>query len=72
MVNLFGNSKALYHLTDILLGKQKSTHYPDINILFNKFVKYFSDGLINTYNIIHNKLSQYSKFKIVFLLTHII
>ena len=70
IVNLSGNSRALYRLTDTLLGRQKINNYPDIPInyviLCNKFVKHFSDKLINTCNIIHNKPSQYSKFHIYF------
>ena len=39
MFNLSGNSRALYRLTDALLGSQKIKNYPDIpiNILCNKF-----------------------------------
>ena len=75
IVNLSGNSRALYSLTlsnsnsyVTLLGRQKINNYPDIPIIIlcNKFVKHFSDKLINTCNIIHNTLSQYSKFKIYF------
>ena len=68
IVNLSGNSRSLYRLTDTLLGRQKINNYPDIpiNILCNKFVKHFSDKSINTCNIIHNKLSQYSNFQISF------
>ena len=60
IVYLSGNSRALYRLTDTLLGRQKINNHPDIpiNILCNKFVKHFSDKLINTCNILHNKLSQ--------------
>ena len=55
-------------MTDTLLGRQKINNYPDIpiHILCNKFVKHFSGKLINTCNIIHNKLSQYSNFQISF------
>ena len=54
IVNSFGNSIDLYRITDTLLSRQHINNYPDIpiNILCYKFVKNFSDKLINIFILV--------------------